>query len=384
MSKSNIIEEEEKGVPEEFGKVIYDFVNDILYSFPEFKENLNETLMEIKEGKQENITKIIDFIKIVYPERFFDILYKNEDIFQNEEINTEFLPGIDFKIIWKSDISEKTKETIWKYLQIILFTIIGSINDQDNFKDTAKLFEAINEDELKGKLEETLNNLNNVFETDNATDISGVDYLPNPEQIQDHITGLLDGKLGKLAKEIAEETANELNMDAENATSMNDVFQKLFKNPGKLMGLVKNVGNKLDDRLKSGDINETELMQEASELLSRMKDMPGMGNIQSMLSQMGMGGLGSKVNMGAMQNALNQNLKRAQMKERVKKNSEKKKQEMMLQQQQQLAHMNTPPLTNAQIEELVFQIEGNVAEKTPRTTNNEGNNKKKKKKKGKK
>jgi hypothetical protein len=88
--------------------------------------------------------------------------------------------------------------------------------------------------------------------------------------------------------------------------------------------------------------------------------------------------------MGAMQNALNQNLKRAQMKERVKKNSEKKKQEMMLQQQQQLAHMNTPPLTNEQIEELVFQIEGNVAEKTPRTTNNEGNNKKKKKKKGKK
>jgi len=71
MSKSNITEEEKKGVPEEFGKVVYDFVNDILYTFPEFKENLNETLMEIKEGNQENIIKIIDFIKIVYPESIF-------------------------------------------------------------------------------------------------------------------------------------------------------------------------------------------------------------------------------------------------------------------------------------------------------------------------
>ena len=69
-----------------------------------------------------------------------------------------------------------------------------------------------------------------------------MDKLPNPDDIQGHINGLLDGKLGNLAKEIAEETASDLNIDMENATSVNDVFQNLFKNPGKLMGLVQNVG----------------------------------------------------------------------------------------------------------------------------------------------
>jgi hypothetical protein len=76
----------------------------------------------------------------------------------------------------------------------------------------------------------------------------------------------------------------------ENVTDMNDVFQKLFKNPGKLMGLVKNVSDKLDMKLKEGDINEKELMSEVGDLMSKMKHMPGMDNLHSMLGKMGMSG----------------------------------------------------------------------------------------------
>ena len=47
---------------------------------------------------------------------------------------------------------------------------------------------------------------------------------------------MLDGKLGQLAKEIAEETASELELDMENVTDMKDVFGKLLKNPTKLNG----------------------------------------------------------------------------------------------------------------------------------------------------
>jgi hypothetical protein len=151
--------------------------------------------------------------------------------------------------------------------------------------------------------------------------------IPNPEEIHDHISKLLNGKIGALAKEIAEETAGELDLgiDLENPEQLNmgNVFQKLFKNPGKLMNMVKNVGKKLDDKFKKGDIKESELMQEASELLSNMKNMPGMGDLSSMLSQLGMkgmgglGGKGGKVNIGAMQNHIQQNIKTAKMKERM-------------------------------------------------------------------
>ena len=388
MSKSST---EENTMPEDFSKLVYDLVNDILFTFPEYKDKLNDDLKNVKENQDVNSVKnIYEHLKKVLPERFFDILYKNEEMFNNNEINTEFLPGIDFKQIWKEDISDNTKNTIWKYLQLILFTVIGKVDSHESFGDTAKLFEAINEDELKGKLEETMKNLQNMMGSENVFDASGADMgidmdnLPKPEQIQDHINGLLDGKLGQLAKEIAEETAEELNLNTENASSVNDVFKQLFQNPGKLMNLVKNVGGKLDSKIKSGEIKESEIMQEASDLLNKMKDMPGMGDIQSMMKKMGVNmGKGQRVNMGAMQDKLNQNMRIAKMKERmaqraVQKEKERKEKEEM----EQLPPR--PPMTDAEIEELVFSIEGDKPEKSSRNQNNNNNNKKKKKKKGKK
>ena len=130
---------------------------------------------------------------------------------------------------------------------------------------------------------------------------------------------MLGGKLGKLAKEIAADAATELGLDEEKmseSASVQGVFQKLFQNPGKLMGLVKNIGSKLDAKIKSGEIKESEILQEASALMEKMKEMPGMGDMQSLLGKMGMGGKG-KVNMAAFQNHMQSGIKHAQTKERM-------------------------------------------------------------------
>ena len=203
------------------------------------------------------------------------------------ELDTEFFPKIHFKNLWQCDISEKTRETIWKYLQLLLFSIVGTLDNKDAFGDTAKLFEAINEQEFKGKLQETLSQIQGLFDFsgnlgENLGEGLNSSDLPNAEQINEHITGMLDGKIGQLAREIAEETAANLNMDFDNATNMKDVFSKLIKNPTKLMELVKTVGDKLDYKLKSGELKESEMIQEATEIMNKMKNMPGMGNIQSM------------------------------------------------------------------------------------------------------
>ena len=154
--------------------------------------------------------------------------------------------------------------------------------------------------------------------------------MPDASSIHEHLTGILNGKIGKLAKEIAEETAADLNLDMENETSMKGVFQQLLKNPGKLSGIIKTVGSKLDSKLKSGELKESEIMQEASELMAKMKSMPGMNNLAGMLSKMGMnmpgggGGGGGKVNFGAMQSQLNRNMKQAQLRERLLKKVQEK------------------------------------------------------------
>lgn len=343
---------DENKIPEEFQKVARDFISDIKTTFPEFTPLINKWWkprsdfehIENEEEREklfmnsENTSTLFlfKFCQKKYPPRFFEILYENEDIFKEDsDIDTEFLPHIHFKNIWHFDISDKTKETIWKYLQLILFTVVGTIDTKDAFGDTAKLFEAINQDDFKNKLEEAFVEMQKLFDEnkkqktsdgegaenidiDSNTDFSS-DKMPNMADIHEHLSGILDGKIGKLAKEIAEETATDLNMEMDDVTSVNDIFSKLIKNPTKLMGIVKNMGDKLDSRIKSGEIKESELIAEATEIMSKMKNMPGMGNIHSMLNKMGMpipGG--GKVNMGAMEAQLNRNMKQAKMRERMK------------------------------------------------------------------
>jgi hypothetical protein len=393
----------ENSVPEEFIKVIRDFVGDLKTTFPEYlpfidkwwksKDHFNyideeeERIKAYEKSENKSAKLLFDFCKKKLPPRFFDILYQNEDMFKEEsELDTEFFPKIHFKNLWQCDISQKTRETIWKYLQLMLFSIVGTLDNKEAFGDTAKLFEAIDEDEFKTKLQETLSQMQGLFDIPEGGNIpenlgEGLNPgdLPNADQINQHITGMLDGKIGQLAREIAEETTANLNMDFDGATDMKDVFNKLIKNPSKLMGLIKNVGDKLDSKLKSGELKESEMIQEATEIMNKMKNMPGMGNIQSMLSKMGMGG--GKVNTGAMEAQLNQRLKMAKTKERIRAKAEanaKAKAEAM-----SAPQVQQPEQPAMSIEETLKYIgDGEKVERTPRGAKpQQSNNKKKKNKK---
>jgi hypothetical protein len=398
---------------DDFKKILLDLCKDLFITFPELNDNLNKDLCTILSSSQNNLdgdnealNNVFNYCKQIFPERFFDILYQNSEMFnEDSNINTQFLPGIDFKYLWNSDISDKTRDILWKYLQLILFSIVNNMSDGNGFGDTAKLFEAINEDEFKKKLDETIHSMKDMF-----NDISfnqgvcgegseegegpsiNLNDLPDPQQFHAHINGMMDGKLGKLAREIAEETANDLNLDPENMGDAEDYFKNLFKNPGKLMGLVKNVGDKLDSKIKSGQINERELIEEASNIVKRMKDMPGMENIQSMLSKMGipnvgnLGGRNSKVNMGELQNQLNNNLKKAKMKERLRQKMDDKKNtneihitnEEREREEHILKMLNSG--NNSQIETLIFSIGGEKGEKSLKSQKPNSNTNEKKKK----
>ena len=159
--------------------------------------------------------------------------------------------------------------------------------------------------------------------------------LPNPEDLQDHLNGLMDGKLGRLAQEIANETAEDMDIDVNDSANVGDVFQKLLKNPTKLMDLVKNIGSKLDTKLKSGEIKESELMQEAADLMEKMKSMPGMKNMNKIFSKMGIPmGKNQKMSANAMQARLNQNIKMSSQKERMlRKLEQRRAQKAMMQAQ---------------------------------------------------
>lgn len=366
----------EESPPEGLYSIINDFVKDILTTFPEYSslikkfweidyddcflniEDEEKRKTMVVEDKKDKLLYIYNHCKRVLPERFFDILYQNADIFsETSDINTEFLPRIVFKHLWNSDITDSTRETIWKYLQLILFTVMNTIEDKSYLgTDTSKLFEAINEDELKNKLDQTLKDIQNMFfassssKTDNETQSkteedgsSGTgtgtgaesfsnENIPNLEELHNNLSGMMNGKLGKLAMEMAEEASASFNIDPSSINNSSDIFKELFKNPGKLMSMVKNIGDKLDKKIKSGEISESEMMKEGLDMLNKMKESGGMSNMSDLLSKMGMGmpgmpnmgGKNEKLNLSAMQSQMEKSIKLAKMKENMRKKKDER------------------------------------------------------------
>jgi len=450
-------------VPSNFKSIINDFTRDLTTTFPEYSYLWSKWSGQISE---DDTRELFGYILTIYPTRFFDILYENDTIFKmDDETDVNFLPNVNFRLLYNcEDITENTKKSIWKYLQLILFTIVGAIKDKTNFGDTTNIFEGIDENDLQDKLAETMNNmtdffknleesftnrdddevpnlvdpdiempnmekmqkdLENAFENifksaesteetqdgDNDTKSSfpKMSGLPDIKNIQEHLKTLFEGKIGKLAKEMADEISEEFKTElgegTENIKNTQDAIKHLMKDPTKLMGLMKKVGSKLDSKMESGEISREELMKEAQGLLGKMKDMGGGDDLSKMFKEMAKKmGMGSNVKIN--KNALNKLTRMEETREKMKSRAvqrkmkeqidfEKKKEEIRkrVEEQQKLAanySLNPTDATN----EFVFRLEGEdkqeksfihpdlikEMQEQENTGGNTGGNKKKKKK----
>ena len=400
-------------VPDNFRSIITDFTKDLSITFPEYIF-LWSKWTDTEEFNEKELQYIFEYCLSIYPERFFDILYQNDEIFKPEsEINTIFLPSVDFKLLFHCEgVSETTKKTMWKYLQLILFTIVGGIKDKSTFGETLNLFEGVDEEQLNEKLKETMSgitdffsnisenmdmnaetantetetetgekdspqspNLEHIFENmpgakEFAKTFGKMDGLPNMENMQDHLKTLFDGKIGKLAKDMAEEITDEfkdfLGEDMQNTTDPNDMIKKLMKNPKKIMDLMKTVSGKLDSKMKSGEISKDEIMQEASELFGKMKDMGGTEQFAELFKNLtkSMGGMGKNMRMDT--NAIDRMTKQQSTRERMLKKLEQRKREAALQNEMRSppAPMNYSVSSGQQSTNLVFKVGGETQEKT--------------------
>jgi hypothetical protein len=448
-------------VPSNLRSIITDFTADLSIVFPEYAFMWSKWAT----ATDAEYEKLHAHCLAIYPERFFDILYTNADIFKSDsKAEVSFLPDVNFRLLFNCEgVSEKTKTSIWKYLQLILFTVIGSVNDSKRFGDAANIFEAMDENELHEKMAETMESVSDFFKnmesdedaaegsaeafaegtptaedtpdvsvdelsnvmsdilegfskmgytegtpsTDNegtpstnnegkpstATDANegseGKDKkpgfkLPNPEILKEHLKTLLDGKLGKLAKEFTDEFTNDLKgffdeEDEANMKSSKDVLAKLIKDPKKMVLILKKITTKLQEKMKRGDISQEELMAEMSGLMEKMKEMGGGADFADMLKglagtplmkmfEKGLGGMGGKIDM----NKLNQMTKQSGMKERLRKKMEQKK--AALAQAQALAEAQAETQTPSSVpspeiipvnnNQYVFKIGNEVQEKS--------------------
>jgi hypothetical protein len=316
---------------------------------------------------------------------------------------------MSFKLIFNSDgLSENSKKIIWKYLQLMLFTVVGSANDKSDFGETAKLFAGIDEKDLQEKLNETMLNLTGFFENmspENNADASATGtgeqsspeggasgagfenmfkHMPNMEgmpdlnNLQNTLKTLFEGKIGTLAKEMAEEIADEFKDvlgDGLNANANpQDVIKKLMQNPAKISSLMKTVSSKLDEKMKNGSISKDEIMREAGDMMSKMKEMGGSENFKEMFQNMAksMGGMGK--NMKFDQGALDRMMRKeenktkvldraAQRREKLKKEKQDEFEKAMQRKREQLALQQKYSVTSTgDPNHLVFKLNDEEAQ----------------------
>lgn len=361
-------EEDEIIVPAKFQSIIRDFTRDLSTTFPEY--SILWRKWTVDEVPDREVEKLFKYCTEVYPERFFDILYQNDDIFKEEsEANTRFLPAVEFRLLYNCEgVSATTRSAIWKYLQLVLLSVVNSIRDKSAFGDAANMFEGVDEAELQGKLNETLAGIADFFKnmgpdaeepdaekmkdfmkqftegaegaipgmeeftksfvngTEGTSVFPGMEdfaktfaqaqagqgqgpegEMPSADDLHEHLKGLFDGKIGSLAKELAEEITGDVESMFSDGTDTNDIrstgdmINKIIKNPKQVMGLMKTISGKLQQKMKSGEISEEEIMKEASEIMGKMKGMKGMGQMGDMFKNLAKGMGGGSINTGAIQ-----------------------------------------------------------------------------------
>lgn len=308
MADSSNSEQSTPNTPEiTLMKLVCNFIGDLRPTFPEVASQLASV-------EQLTQAQFIDICATPYAESFFYILQKNDELFtpSKKSKTVELLPGVDFCQLWNAEgISDGTREAMWRHLQLIMFELIPLVGDKAQFGDSASLFEAITPEHLQEQIEKAFADLN--FD-ENGQEGSGSPDPAKAERVAseftEHISGLMGGNLGRLANEIAEEVGHELGL-TRNATQTE--VMDLLRDPTRMMSLVKKIGKKLEEKIASGEVKESELLKEAAEVVDKLKDIPGAENLRKMFGS----GFNSKASQSATEAALKQRMGKAKTKERL-------------------------------------------------------------------
>jgi len=259
-------------VNEKILKIFKGFLNDLITVFPEHLELLNDTYQSIFELDKlviEDNEIIKEFLQLV-EDNSDDITNKNDSIFTDELF---FVKGVSMKSIWDSDISDRTRTSIWNYLQSFCLLNI-TINSNDKINEVLKSIES-NE---KVKDKKTLKDMKKVQKIN--------ENLKNDEEKldkdgMDGMDGILENTtIGNLAKEITKD----LNIDGMDEEDMGQFF-----NPENMMNIFQKINSTLTEKIGNNEIDGNALLGEASNLMNG-NDM--MSNMMGMFSGMGKGGGG--------------------------------------------------------------------------------------------
>lgn len=226
----------------------------------------------------ENCNKLVD-----------DFSTKNAIVFSQDNLIIE---GIDFFLLWNQELSDSTRDNIWKYL-FTLYLYAYSSNENltlseivKKYKDTSGVNYQKPCDKILFAIIDNLNSEKRIKklaekEKDTIKESSASNFdFPLGE-------GLLNGEIGKLAKEIAEEINPadfESQLENQNPQELlSNLFAGNMQEESPIFNLVQTISSKIQNKVSQGGINENALFQEAQDMVgnnSMFRDMMDKANQQ--------------------------------------------------------------------------------------------------------
>ena len=247
------------------------FIRDLSKTYPEIKSclyrNYEDCLLESDKSLSER-PKLEKFLALI-GEHEKMITDKNLEFF---DIEIEFLEEISFKNLWSKNISNKTRESIWKYLQT--FQIINI-----NLRSSQQLKDALSQIGTDTQIEVTRSTAKDLKKLKKLS--AGVKgEVKEEESDLDQMLGpLMDSGIGDIAKEVAKTMDIEKMFGSvdENSNPM-DIMSQMM-NPEKMGAIFQNINSVMEQKMDSGELTKDSLKSEASEMMGSLGENPMFKNM---------------------------------------------------------------------------------------------------------
>jgi hypothetical protein len=250
-----------KKVAYAFNKFYLNFLNDIKSYNDEFKKCVKSNF------------KVFDKTAVAHIESF-----RSNAAAAESDDGVELLPGLSYGDIMLGADSEKTANVLQSYFYIFkalahiyddsddssLEVILGIIQKIKAGEDVASDIEVVMDDDLRGFL----------IDLERVLSSTADESQPS---VEDTMKMFENSMIGNLAKEISEEI-NVKDLNVENPAELLN-FESLVSGSNNVLGnIVSKVSTKIQSKIANGELNQTDLIGEAMNLITMLNTSAGGAN----------------------------------------------------------------------------------------------------------
>jgi len=259
--------------------IFSNFIRDLSKTYPEIKSclyrNYEDCLTDTENKCLSECPRLVRFLDLIGSHEKY-ITDKNLEFF---DLEVEFLEEISFKLLWQKNISNKTRESIWKYLQT--FQIINiNLKSGEQLKEALSLIGTDTEMEVDRDVAKDLKKLKKLSES-----VKHKEEHKDESELDDMLGGMMDSGIGDIAKEVAKNLDIESMFgDVDENSNPMELMAQLM-NPEKMGSIFQNINSVMEQKMETGELTKDGLKGEAEGMMGKMGENPMFKNMMTAMEE---------------------------------------------------------------------------------------------------